>query len=97
MSGDLRPRDVGSQSGVHGICYEVLDRAFEYIDGELSALDCERIRQHLLDCAPCMHEYTRSEHLKALVRRSCGCDSAPLELRQKVLMRITEVRTTFGP
>ena len=77
-------------------CRQVLDRAFEYIDGELDALDCDAIRQHLLDCAPCLHEYTRSEHLKALVRRSCACDAAPEELRAKILLRITEVRAIYG-
>ena len=97
MSSAFTPDPDAAHPGMKHVCHEVLDRTFEYIDGELDSLDCERIRQHLLDCPPCMHEYTRSEHLKALVRRSCGCDSAPLELRQKVLMRITEVRTTFGP
>ena len=93
MSGELRPE---ADPVLKQLCREVLDRAYEYLDGELDALDCDRIREHLLDCAPCMREYADSEHLKALVRRSCGCDAAPVELRAKVLLRITEVRATYG-
>ena len=99
MSESLQPGGLPAEAALPGLkqeCREALDRAFEYIDGELGALDCDRIREHLLDCPPCMHEYTRSEHLKALVRRSCACDEAPLELREKVMMRITAVRATFG-
>ena len=93
MSGDLRAG--GNPPGLQPRCHEVLDRAHEYIDGELGALDCDRIREHLAECPPCLHEYTRSEHLKALIRRSCACDEAPVELREKVILRITEVRATF--
>ena len=99
MSEGLQPGvDVHHEAvppGAKPVCREVLDRAFEYIDGELDSLDCDHIRQHLLDCEPCLDEYTRSEHLKALVRRSCACDSAPTELRAKILMRITEVRASY--
>ncbi|GAA4962070.1 mycothiol system anti-sigma-R factor [Kineococcus glutinatus] len=95
MSGGLEAPG-GAVPGRDEVCREVLQRAFEYIDGELGALDCDRIKQHLVDCASCMEEYTSSEHLKALIRRSCACDSAPIELRAKVLLRITEVRTGFS-
>ncbi|PPK98716.1 mycothiol system anti-sigma-R factor [Kineococcus xinjiangensis] len=91
-AGQADPRPAGEKQ----VCREVLDRAFEYIDGELGPLDCDKIRRHLLECAPCLREYDASEHLKALVRRSCACDAAPLELRAKILLRITEVRATYG-
>ena len=34
-------------------CSEVLDRVYWYLDGEMSADDCDHIRQHLDECGPC--------------------------------------------
>ena len=73
-------------------CSEVLDRVFEYLDNEMSTLDCAKIKQHLEECGPCLREYHLDEALKALVRRSCACEHAPDELRTRVLTRITQVR-----
>jgi mycothiol system anti-sigma-R factor len=53
-------------------CSEVLDRVFEYLDNEMSTLDCAKIKQHLEECGPCLREYHLDEALKALVRRSCA-------------------------
>jgi mycothiol system anti-sigma-R factor len=76
-------------------CREVLDRVFEYLDGEMTHVDIERIRQHLDECAPCLKEYDLDEVLKALVRRAC-CESAPQTLRARILVSITEVRYQLG-
>jgi mycothiol system anti-sigma-R factor len=76
-------------------CSEVLDRVFEYLDNEMSTLDCAKIKQHLEECGPCLREYHLDEALKALVRRSCACEHAPEELRMRVLTRITQVRLEF--
>jgi mycothiol system anti-sigma-R factor len=73
-------------------CREVLDRVFEYLDGEMDTLDCAKIKQHLTECGPCLEQYHLDEVVKALIRRSCACESAPEELRVRVLTRITEVR-----
>ncbi len=73
-------------------CSEVLDRVYEYLDGELDTLDCTKIKQHLDECGPCLREYHLDEALKALVRRSCSCEQAPEELRVRILTRITQVR-----
>jgi mycothiol system anti-sigma-R factor len=73
-------------------CREVLDRVYEYLDGELTGHDIAKIKQHLEECAPCLSEYDLDVVLKALVRRSCGCEQAPEDLRARILVRITEVR-----
>lgn len=77
-------------------CREVLDRVFEYLDGEMTYTDVERIRQHLEECSPCLREYDLDEMLKALVRRACGCEAAPQTLRSRILVKITEVRIQLG-
>lgn len=73
-------------------CEDVLDRMYEYLDGELDAHHLTVIRQHLDECGPCLRQYDLDEAVKALVRRSCACEPAPEQLRLKILTRITEVR-----
>jgi mycothiol system anti-sigma-R factor len=72
-------------------CAEVLDHLYEYLDHELPDGDGSRIRQHLEECGPCLHEYGIEEAVKALVRRSCS-ELAPDALRAKVMIKIQEVR-----
>jgi mycothiol system anti-sigma-R factor len=72
-------------------CGKVLDQVYEYLDGELGPNDLAHIREHLLDCGPCLQQYDLDEALKALVRRSCR-ESAPADLRERILVKITEVR-----
>jgi len=76
-------------------CSEVLDRVYEYLDGELDEHDVAKIRQHLEECRPCLSQYDIDLALKALLRRSCVCEPAPQELRARIMVRITEVRAQF--
>jgi mycothiol system anti-sigma-R factor len=58
----------------------------------MSETDCESIRQHLDECSPCLREFGLEEAVKRLVAKHCGCDSAPSELRSKVLVRIRRLQ-----
>ena len=52
-------------------CSEVLDRIYDYIDGELD--DAERrheIKHHLEECAPCLREYGLEEAVQRLGLRA---------------------------
>jgi mycothiol system anti-sigma-R factor len=71
-------------------CDEVLNQVFEYLDGELTARDVEKIQQHLDECSPCLREHDLDVALKALVRRSCT-ERAPEDLRARILTQITEI------
>lgn len=73
-------------------CSEVLHRVFEYLDGEMTAQDTAKIRQHLEECGPCLQEYDLDQALKALVKRSCACEEAPMALRTQIMTRITTIR-----
>jgi mycothiol system anti-sigma-R factor len=75
-------------------CKDVLDRVYEYLDGELDAHDLAVIRQHLDECGPCLRQYDLDEAVKALVRRSCH-EAAPEQLRLRILTRISEVRVSY--
>ncbi len=72
-------------------CSEILDKVYEYIDGELDPQGLQLIKSHLVECGPCLREYGLEEAVKALVKRCCH-DPAPPELRVKVLRRIEVVR-----
>ena len=58
-------------------CTEVLDHVYAYLDGELGAPDCDKIRQHLDECGPCLREYGLDEVVKQLVHKHCGHDLVP--------------------
>jgi mycothiol system anti-sigma-R factor len=77
-------------------CSEVLERLYEYLDGELDTHDLGKIKQHLHECGPCLTEHQVEQMLKALVRRSCGSECAPDQLRAKIMVQITQVRLQLG-
>jgi mycothiol system anti-sigma-R factor len=71
----------------------VLGQVYEYLDGEISALDYRvKIREHLDECGPCLRKYGLEEAVKRLVHKHCGHEAVPEGLRSKVLARIEEVR-----
>ena len=73
-------------------CSEVLDRVYEYLDGELDRERVHVIKEHLEECSPCLREFGLEEAVKAIVKRSCS-DPAPPDLRAKVLSNIAAART----
>jgi len=75
-------------------CAEALARMVFFIDNELADADASTIQKHLDDCAPCVDVYALERAVKALVARSCAMH-APDELRERVLLRIREVRVTY--
>ena len=75
-------------------CSRARLQLYEYLDGEMDPDDCARIREHLEQCGPCLKEYDIDQTLKALVRRSCGCEVAPTELRMQIISRITTFNMT---
>jgi len=73
-------------------CREVLERIHAYLDGELDAAELHRIHDHLQRCASCLAELDADRLLKALLRRSCRCESTPEALRTRIIVQITEAR-----
>ena len=92
MSGGDCSRSVGEDASTHTDCSEVLHRVYEYLDGEMTADDTEKIKLHLDECGPCLKEYDLDQALKALVKRSCESEEAPVELRTQIVARITTLR-----
>ncbi len=76
-------------------CVEFLERIVYFIDNELDQADCAEVRMHLDACGPCLVRYDLQRTVKAVVARSCP-ESAPVELRERVLLRIREVQIQLG-
>lgn len=75
-------------------CAEILERVYLFLDGEMGdeVTAYATIEEHLDECTPCLRKYNLEREVKALVARSCGCDLAPAELRERVLAKIQELR-----
>ena len=84
--------DSGQGDAAGSDCSEVLHRVYEYLDGEMTQDDTVKIKHHLDECGPCLQEYDLDQALKALVKRSCACEEAPVELRTQIMARITTIR-----
>ncbi|MDN5765337.1 MAG: mycothiol system anti-sigma-R factor [Humibacillus sp.] len=94
----MRDEAVGSTRGTNGQaaaespgteCSEALLRVYEFLDGELGPEDYAKIQAHLDACGPCFKEYDLDTTLKALIKRSCGCEQAPDTLRLTIMSRIS--------
>ena len=81
-----------------GECADFLEQIVYLIDNELDAADIAAVKVHLEACSPCLERYDLQRTVKAIVARSCS-ESAPQELRERVLLRIREVqvRITDSP
>jgi mycothiol system anti-sigma-R factor len=62
-----------------------------YLDLECTDERRHVIREHLDECSPCLREYGIEQEVKALVARCCGRESAPVELKQRLLLRLAEL------
>ncbi|MFC5175507.1 mycothiol system anti-sigma-R factor [Nocardioides taihuensis] len=74
-----------------GDCADFLEQIVYLLDNELDEADRSAVRMHLDACNPCLEKYDLQRTVKALVARSCS-ESAPAELRERVLLRIREVQ-----
>jgi mycothiol system anti-sigma-R factor len=72
-------------------CSVVLSEVYLYLDLECSDSRRSLIQKHLDECTRCLREYGIEHEVKALVARSCGDETAPRELRDRVRLRLREL------
>lgn len=73
-------------------CSEVLDHLYEYLDQEMPEAAREKLAEHFDECSPCLEKYGLEQAVKKLVKRCCGHDDVPTDLRSKVMGRIDLIR-----
>ena len=72
-------------------CSVVLSEVYLYLDLECSEDRRSLIQNHLDECSRCLREYGIEHEVKALVARSCGDETAPQELRDRLRVKLTEL------
>jgi mycothiol system anti-sigma-R factor len=72
-------------------CGVVLSEVYLYLDLECSESRRSLIKKHLDDCTDCLHEYGIEHEVKALVARCCGSERAPVELRDRLRVKLNEL------
>ncbi|MEO8907257.1 MAG: zf-HC2 domain-containing protein [Microbacteriaceae bacterium] len=65
----------------------------EYLHNELCKEDTADIREHLENCPDCNKEHQMGQLLTEVVQRACS-ETAPLDLRAQVLLRIRTIQAT---
>lgn len=65
-------------------CREVLEEIYLILDGELSEERCAELEVHLERCSECFGRHETERLFKDLVRRRCGCESAPPDLVARI-------------
>ena len=73
-------------------CAQAIEKVYLYLDGEMADDDCATLRRHIEDCASCLREYGLEQAFKTLVARSCGCETTPPEVKERLMVRLREVR-----
>jgi len=73
-------------------CSEVIEKVYFYLDGEIDDEARAAVREHLDECAPCLRKFGLEQDVKALVARSCGGEVAPDSVRQRLMVRLQQVR-----
>ncbi|AKT51414.1 mycothiol system anti-sigma-R factor [Arsenicicoccus sp. oral taxon 190] len=82
--------------GDHMDCSNFMDHVFEYLDGELTDEEATEFARHVRECPPCLDEYHRDQALKALIRRGCACEAAPVQLRTQIIASFTSITIEYG-
>lgn len=72
-------------------CREVLAEVYLYLDLECAEERRQLIRRHLDECSPCLRQYGIEQEVKALVARCCGAETAPVELRDRLRLKLTQL------
>ncbi|HXX37269.1 MAG TPA: mycothiol system anti-sigma-R factor [bacterium] len=65
-------------------CNEAVEKLWQYLDRELEGDAVAEVEQHLRECRECFSKAEFERRLRALLRRSCGCEQAPPALRDRL-------------
>jgi mycothiol system anti-sigma-R factor len=72
-------------------CGVVLSEVYLYLDLECSEDRRVLIQKHLDECTRCLREFGIEHEVKALVARSCGDETAPKELRERLRIKLDQL------
>jgi anti-sigma factor RsiW len=67
-------------------CRQLFGRLSEYLDGEIDAVACREIRQHIRHCVPCEACFKTLERTVALCR-----ETAPIPVPASLSLKLEEI------
>ena len=65
-------------------CEESMEMLWQFLDKELDGAATGELQRHLEECRHCFSKAEFEQRLRAMVRRSCSCEHAPPELRERL-------------
>jgi anti-sigma factor (TIGR02949 family) len=71
-------------------CEDALRRVQEFLDGELDDVSPDQVRGHFDICQRCYPHLRFEESFRKAVQRAAGRETAPAELRERLLRMIAE-------
>jgi len=69
-------------------CTNCLERLYAFLDRELDPAEIAEVRTHLGHCGPCEDEFVVEERFLKHIHDCCTEDVAPVELRERIVMRL---------
>ena len=77
-------------------CEEALEGLYEYLDGELVGAAHDRVKAHFDICARCYPKLRLEESFRLAVQRAARGQTAPPDLRRKLLAALEEAEAGDG-
>jgi mycothiol system anti-sigma-R factor len=71
-------------------CDAVLERIYEFLDGELTSDVDEKIRAHLATCRTCYPHFRHEEVFLRFLERRAQIEKAPPSLRRRIFKRLLD-------
>lgn len=69
-------------------CDEVLERIYEFLDGELTPEVDARIRAHLAACSRCVPHFEHERVFLRFLERHAQIEQAPPSLRRRIFLSL---------
>jgi mycothiol system anti-sigma-R factor len=78
-------------------CASVLEKIYEFLDGELTAEVEEHIREHLAICRTCYPHFRHEEVFLRFVERRAQIAQAPPALRRRIMQMLIREEAARRP
>jgi mycothiol system anti-sigma-R factor len=82
------PNDLPPQPAAQWPCEDVIERMYEFLDGELSPDVDEKIRHHLQCCQRCFPEFEYERVFLRFLERRGQIEKAPPSLRRRIFQAL---------
>lgn len=71
-------------------CDEVIERVYEFLDGELTQDVEAKIREHLAKCTTCYPHFRHEEVFLRFLERRAQIEKAPPSLRRRIFKQLLD-------